>query len=86
MLRKHRKLSYSTAREVLLSVLQSLGLYTNIFGLDSLRAVGASTATSAGIADRMFKKHGRRKSNKAKDGYVKENLESRMSVTKYLGI
>jgi hypothetical protein len=59
MLRKLRKLSYSTAREVLLSALQSLGLDTSMFGIDSLRAVGASTAASAGIADRMFKRHGR---------------------------
>jgi hypothetical protein len=57
MLRKHRKLSYSTAREVLLSALQSLGLDKSMFGLHSLRAGGASTAASAGIADRMFKKH-----------------------------
>ena len=57
MLRKHRKLSYSTAREVLLSALQSLGLDKSMFGLHSLRA----------IADRMFKKHGRWKSDKAKD-------------------
>jgi hypothetical protein len=57
-----------------------------MFGLHSLRAGGASTAASADIADQMFKKHGRWKSDKAKDGYVKENLESRMSVTKNLGI
>jgi hypothetical protein len=39
-----------------------------MFGLHSLKAGGASTAASAGIADRMFKKHGRWKSDKAKDG------------------
>jgi hypothetical protein len=72
MLRKCSKLSYSTAREALLSALQSLGLDRSKFGLHSLRAGGDSTSASADIADRMFKKHGRWKSNKAKNGYVKE--------------
>jgi hypothetical protein len=39
-----------------------------------LRSGGATAAAAAGIDDRLFKKHGRWKSDKAKDGYVKENI------------
>ena len=39
-----------------------------------------------GIDDRLFKKYGRWKSDKAKDGYVKENIDVRLSVSKNLGI
>jgi hypothetical protein len=42
--------------------------------------------TTAGVDDRLFKKHGRWKTNHAKDGYVKENILDRLSVTKKLGI
>ena len=42
--------------------------------------------TKAGIADRLFKRHGRWASENAKDGYVKDDFNSRLSVTKSLGI
>jgi len=48
----------------------------------SLRAGGASCAANAGIADRLFKRHGRWVSETAKDMYVKDNLEQLLSVTK----
>ena len=38
------------------------------------------------ITDRLFKRHGRWKSDKAKDGYVKDNVESLLSVSKSLSI
>ena len=85
-LRKSGKLSYTTAREILLSALQYIGLDKSKFGLHSLRSGGATAAAAAGIEDRIFKKHGRWKSDKAKDGYVKESLEERLSVTKNLGL
>ena len=40
----------------------------------------------AGVADRLFKRHGRWRSETAKDGYVKDALETRLSVTKQLGV
>ncbi|XP_033729279.1 uncharacterized protein LOC117318361 [Pecten maximus] len=43
------------------------------FGLHSFRAGGASAAANHGIPDRLFKKHGRWRSETAKDGYVKDD-------------
>jgi hypothetical protein len=39
-----------------------------------------------GFEDRLFKKHGRWKTDRAKDGYAKENIVERVSVTKQLSI
>lgn len=85
-LRKTGKLSYTSARDILLSALNNLGLDKTKYGLHSLRSGGATAAASANIEDRIFKKHGRWKSDRAKDGYVKENIQERLSVTKNLGI
>lgn len=41
-------------------------------------------AANMGVCDRIFKKHGRWKSDSAKDGYVAENVHVQMSVTKNL--
>ena len=56
------------------------------FGLHSLRAGVASAATNLGIKDKLFKKHGRWRSDRAKDGYIKDNILQRMSVSLNLGI
>ena len=53
------KLSYTTAREILLSALEKLGLNKKLFGLHSLRSGGATAAATAHVEDRLLKKHGR---------------------------
>ena len=50
-------------------------------GLHSLRARGASAAANAGVEDQLFKRHRRWRSENAKDGYVKDSYESRLSVS-----
>jgi hypothetical protein len=80
------KLSYTTAREILLSALETLGLNKKYFGLHSLRSGGATAAAAAKVEDRLFKKHGRWKTDKAKDGYIKENISERLSVTQNIGL
>ncbi|XP_046567698.1 uncharacterized protein LOC124276085 [Haliotis rubra] len=52
----------------------------------SLRSGGATAAANNGIPDRMFKRHGRWRSEKAKDGYVKDKLENRIKVSLSLGL
>ena len=81
-----KSLSYTRAREIVLSVLAQLGLDIKKFGLHSLRSGGATAAANGGVTDRLFKKHGRWRTDKAKDGYVKEDVDDRLSVTKRLGI
>lgn len=86
-LRKNdQPLSYTRVRELVLSTLDSLELDSKGYGVHSLRSGGATVAAAAGISDRLFKKHGRWKSDHAKDGYVHENLQSKLSVTKKLGL
>ena len=85
-LRNSGPLSYTRARDLLLSALESLGIDKSKFGLHSLPAGGATAAANAGVNDRLFKKHGRWRSENAKDGYVKEDLKSLLSVFKSLDI
>ena len=66
--------------------LQSLGYVTSLYGMHSLRSGGATLAANNGISDRMFKRHGRWKSETAKDGYVKDTLGDRLAVTKGLDL
>jgi hypothetical protein len=83
---KNVKLSYTTVRENILSAFSSIGLQASLFGSHSLRAGGASAAANHGIPDRLFKRHGRWASEKAKDGYIDDNLEAKLSVSLALGI
>jgi len=57
-------------RELLREKLQQLGFSVDEYSLQSLRLGGATTAAAAGIPDRVLKRHGRWKSDNAKDGYV----------------
>jgi hypothetical protein len=79
------KLSYTRAREII-KALSSIGVNMNNYGLHSLRSGGASAAYKCDVSDRLFKVHGRRKSENAKHGYVCEDLEKRLSVSNILGI
>ena len=52
----------------------------------SLRSGGASAAAENGVSDRMISKHGRWKSEGARNGYIKDSLRNRLSVSKNLGL
>ena len=71
-------------REVFLAKLDQLGYDRSQFGLHSLRAGRATAAAAAGVPDRLFKRHGRWKSETAKDGYVKDSEGARLAVSKGL--
>ena len=79
-------ISYTCLRDLFKRKLIDLGYQPDEFGLHSLRAGGASAAANAGVPDRLFKRHGRWKSDNAKDGYVEDSLERRLEVTKNLGL
>ena len=72
----NKPISYATARENVITALKDIGLNTNDYGLHSLRAGGAAAAANLGINDRSFKKHGKWNSEKVKDVYVHEYLDS----------
>ena len=86
-LRKGNKpIGYTTLREDVLRALAGIGLDRKNFGLHSMRRGGATYAANAGINDRLFKKHGRWKTDNAKDGYVAEDLNAVLSVSRNLGL
>ena len=55
-------------------------------GLHSLRAGSASAVAQAGIPDQLFKQHGRWSFDFAKDGYIEDSKENRLSVLKNIVI
>lgn len=79
-------MSYTRAREILLCNIKAIGYDTKCYGLHSFRAGGATSAALSGVPDRLFKKHGRWKSENAKDGYVHEPESLKRSVSANLGI
>ena len=81
-----KPLSCTTVRGHVLDLLANIGLRPKKFGLHSLRSGGASAAANLGVNDRLFKKHGRWKSDKVKDSYVHEDIESKLSVSRNLGL
>ena len=87
VLRDGNHISYSCARDILIKNLRKIGLDSSKFGLHSLRSGGATQSANCGkVCDRLFKKHGRWKSESAKDGYVKEKDEIKRLVSLNLGI
>ena len=86
VLRSTGSLSYSRLSELFRLKLKQLGYAAGNYGLHSLRAGGATAAARAGVPDRLFKRHGRWKSEAAKDGYVDDSVEARLAVSKNLGL
>ena len=85
-IRDSGQLSHSRLSELLREKLDKLGFVAVEISPHSLRAGGATAAAEAGVPDRLFQRHGRWRSEKAKDGYVKDSLEKRLSVSKKLGL
>lgn len=55
-------------------------------GLHSLRAGGATVAANSSVDESCLKRHGRWKSESAKDGYIVDSVEKRLRVSKFLGL
>lgn len=86
-MRSDRKtISYTTLRELFKTAIKPHVVDVSKYGLHSLRSGGATRAANTGINDRLFKRHGRWRSEQAKDGYVKDSMDSRLSVSKSLGL
>ena len=85
-LRSQGSLSYTRLRELFLGKLSQLGFDPKQFGLHSLQSGGAPAAANAGVPDRLFKRHGRWRSESAKDGYIyiKDSVTVLISVSERL--
>jgi hypothetical protein len=75
-------MNYTRAKECIVDKLKLVGPDLNL-GTHSLRASGATAVdNSANVSERCLKRHGRWKTETAKDGYVENSLQSRLSVTR----
>lgn len=82
---KNKKLSYTRARECIISKLKLVSTGLNL-GLHSMRSGGATEAAKSVVNDRCWKRHGRWRSETSKDGYVKDTIEKRLEVSKSLNL
>ena len=80
-LRKSRSISYTRVREIILKKFEQLGIDTQQLGLHSFRAGGATAEANAGVPDRLFKRHGRWKSESAKLVYIQDSAVERLRVS-----
>ena len=80
------QLTYSRVREVVREALRRLGEKPDNYGLHSFRAGGATAVANAGVEDQLFKRQGQLKSENAKDGFIKDCYDSRLSVSLKLGL
>ena len=81
-----KPISYSSIRDGFRRDLKNIGVDPSKFGLHSLRSGGATSAANNGVNDRVFQRHGRWKSAEAKNIYVDDGIEQRLSVSKFLGL
>ena len=85
-----KRLSYTRLREIIKQTISSIGLDPKQYSTHNLRSGGASfMANSQGNnpnSNRSLKLQGRWKSDTSKDMYVKDSLESRLTLTKTLPI
>ena len=79
-----QEISYTRARELIKDVLEILPDGSRI-SVYSLSAGGVTSAAKAGVTGRFFKRHGCWASENAKNGYVKDDFNYCLSVTKSLG-
>ena len=86
LIQKVKPLSYTRARESVVGLLKEFVADTAHISLHSFRAGGATKAANAHVSDRCWKRHGRWRSESAKDGYVEDSIENRLFVSKSLGI
>lgn len=82
---KNKKLSYTAARESIVSRLRLVSKGLKL-GLHSMRSGGATAAANSDINDRVWKRHGRWKSDSSKDGYVVDSVGKRLQVSQNLGL
>ena len=74
-------MSYSRAKELLRKELKREGLDSSLFGIHSLRSGDASAAAALRVPDQLFQRHGGWRSEKARNNYVEESLDSLLLVS-----
>ena len=81
-----KPLSPGRAGEILKVKLKAIGLDSSKFSSHSFRSGGDTAAANLNVPDRLFKVHGRWKSDSAKDGYIRDKVDSRLFAPLHIGI
>lgn len=79
-------LSYTRTREIVLDALRPIVPDISIYGLHSLRSGGATAACNAQVPAFLISKHGRWKTEAARNAYLKLDSVSTMLTSQSLGI
>lgn len=79
----NRPISYYRVGELFRTSLDKIDLDKTKFGLHSLGSGGATSAAYNSVADRLFKTHGRCRSEHAKDGYVQDDVKTKLCFFKF---
>ncbi|XP_071793160.1 integrase/recombinase xerD homolog [Asterias amurensis] len=79
-------LSYTRTREIVLEALRPFVPDIHKFGLHSLRSGGASAASKALLPSHLISMHGRWKTEKARNAYIKTDPQTRLLPSSVLGI
>ena len=74
-------MSHSRASELIKRELQKEELDPKLYGVHSHRARGASAAAALGVPDRLFQRQGEWRSERSKNNYIQESMESLLTVT-----
>ena len=83
---KTQGISYTRIREIFKDYISEIAENPKQYGLHSLRSGGASAAANNCVTDRLVSKQGRWSSEKARNGYIKDSVKTRLSVSKMLGL
>ena len=83
---KDKPISYTTYIEDFKNTLKSVVPDIRNYGTQSFRSGGETSAANNDIKERVFQRHGRWNTVRAKDGYVDDNVSERLSVSKSLGL
>ena len=83
---RFKPLSYTRSREIFVSSLKDIGVDSTKYCLHSLRSGGVTAASNNKVPDRLLKIHGRWVTDKAKDGYIKDDVKQEVSVSLNLGL
>ena len=79
---KEQAMTYSRAAQLFKMELGKEGLNKDAYGLHSLRSGGASAAAALGVPDRLFQRHGGWHSEKSRNNYLEESLDSLLLVSR----
>jgi integrase len=75
---------YNLVRESVKSKASQIGLDQSKYATHSMRSGGATAAANSNVNERAFQRHGRWATSQSRDRYVKDSLNTRLSVSRAL--